>query len=96
MGPRRPRVALSITPRLLQDTLTVALSQHADVVDVMESRPATSCPGDRVDVFDLAVVSGGALPDAVAANVVIDLDAEAGVPSLDALQARLRAIIVAE
>ena len=96
MVPRRPRVALRITPRLLQDTLTVALSQHADVVDLMEWRDASGTPADGVDVFDVAVVSGGGLPRAVAANVVIDIDGQEGVPSLDSLQARLRAITVVE
>lgn len=93
---RRPRVALSITPRLLQDTLTVALSQHAEVVDLMEWRDAHRSGCDSADVFDVAVVSGGVLPGAVAANLVIDINGQDGVPSLDSLQARLQAITVAE
>lgn len=92
MVARRPRVALNITPRLLQDTLSVALSQHADVVDLMEWRQRSQTTGDPVPVFDLAVVSGGVLPEAVAASVVIDIDGTEGVPTLDSLHERLRAM----
>ena len=74
----------------------MALSEHADVVDLMAWRDARRPPVDGLDVFDFAVVSGGVLAGAVAANVVIDIDGQDGVPSLDSLHARLRAITVPE
>lgn len=92
MAGKRPRVVLNITPRLLQDTLSLALSAHADVVDLVALRDAASAP----EAFDVALVSGGSLPDAVAAHVVIDVDGLEGVPSLDSLHERLRAINVTE
>ena len=91
MATRRPRVVLSITPRLLQDTLSVALSQHADVVDLGEWRKRSEASPDPAP-FDVALVSGGVLPRTVAADVVIDVDGQSGVPSLDSLHEQLRAI----
>lgn len=91
MACRRPRVALHITPRLLQDTLSVALSQHADVVDLTEWRERGDA-GDEGHAFDVAVVSGGMLPDTIAAELVIDIDARNGLPTLHSLQERLRGI----
>ena len=93
---KRPRVVLSITPRLLHDTLTLALSQHAEVVDVDEWRDGSAPSPAEPEVFDVALVSGGLLPEALAADVVIDLDGHDGVPNLDALRERLRRISVAE
>ena len=92
MDGRRPRVVLSITPRLLQDTLTVALSQHADVVDLAQWRDQRNAAGEDLPAFDVAVVSGGPLPEAVAADIIIDIDGHEGVPSLDSINAQLQAL----
>ena len=59
MAGKRPRVVLSITPRLLQDTLSVALSQHADIVDLAEWRERSAAAGHAPSTFDVALVSGG-------------------------------------
>lgn len=96
MPDRRPRVVLSITPRLLQDTLSVALSQHAEIIDLAEWRERPAAAGHAPSTFDVALVSGGVLPPTVAADVVIDVDSGDDIPSLDSLHECLRALAASE
>lgn len=67
--PGSRRVVLSVSPRMLEDTLTVALREQDLEVEIHPDCPARSQPVDE-ERFDLAVTSG-ALPRGVAADVVV-------------------------